>query len=58
MESPFENTISISEKGKISTIIKATDDKKVLLNDKEVESIEEVNLTLNLIIKAMNNMVR
>ncbi|HDR7203950.1 TPA: hypothetical protein QCW56_002503 [Bacillus cereus] len=58
MESSFKNTISISEKGKVSTIIKATDDGKVLLNNKEVESIEEVNLTLNLIIKAMNHRVR
>ncbi|MGM7428553.1 hypothetical protein ABRZ22_04875 [Bacillus pacificus] len=58
MESPFENTIAITEKGKASTLIKATDDGKVLLNGKEVESIEEVNLALNLIIKAMNHMVR
>ncbi|WP_179193183.1 hypothetical protein [Bacillus thuringiensis] len=58
MESQFENTISITEKGKASTVIKATDDGKVLLNGKEVESIEEVNLALNLIIKAMNHMVR
>ncbi|UYX50396.1 hypothetical protein M3Y14_17730 [Bacillus thuringiensis] len=58
MKSPFENTISITEKGKVSTHIKATDDGKVLLNGKEVESIEEVSLALNLIIKAMNNMIR
>ncbi|MGN4418859.1 hypothetical protein ACTFRD_11330 [Bacillus cereus group sp. MYBK249-1] len=58
MKIPFENTISITEKGKVSNFIKATDDGKVLLNDKEVESIEEVNLVLNLIIKAINNMVR
>ncbi|HDR7790316.1 hypothetical protein PSR14_31100 (plasmid) [Bacillus sp. A01H] len=58
MESQFKNTISITEKGKVSTVIKATDDGKVLLNGKELESIEDFNMALNLIIKAMNNMVR
>lgn len=58
MNSPFENTISFTEKGEVTVLVKATDDGKVLLNNKEVESIEEVNLALNLIIRAMNNMVR
>ncbi|KIP29277.1 hypothetical protein [Bacillus thuringiensis] len=58
MGSQFENTISITEKGKASTVIKATDDGKVLLNGKELGSIEDFNMALNLIIKAMNNMVR
>ncbi|WP_170957639.1 hypothetical protein [Bacillus cereus] len=58
MESPFENTISITEKGNANIIIKATDDGKVLLNGKELESVEDFNMALNLIIKAMNNMVR
>lgn len=30
---------------------------KVLLNGKELESIEDFNMVLSLIIKAMNNMV-
>ncbi|WP_179861930.1 hypothetical protein [Bacillus wiedmannii] len=58
MKNPFENTILITEKGKIKTVIKATDDGQVLLNGKELEFIEDVSLALNLIIKAMNNTVR
>lgn len=54
-----ENSIVVrSDNGSVETLVKATDDGKVLVNGKEIESVEEAGMVLNLIIKALNKMVR
>lgn len=54
LESPLKNTIWINEDGYAKNVVKATDDGNLLIDGKEVDSIEEVKLVLNMIIKIMN----
>lgn len=54
LESPLKNTIWVNEDGYAKTVVKATDDGNLLIDGKEVDSIEEVKLVLNMIIKIMN----
>lgn len=59
VEPPKENTIVVkNDDGTVATTVQATDDGKVLVDGKEVESVEQANVVLNLIIKALSSMVR
>lgn len=59
VEPPKENTIVVKNNdGTVATTVQATDDGKVLVDGKEVESVAQANVVLNLIIKALNSMVR
>ncbi|MCU4825545.1 hypothetical protein COL01_06595 [Bacillus thuringiensis] len=54
MNNAFENTISVTKHGEVNMLIKATEDGKVLIDNREVKSIEDINKVLNSIIKVLN----
>lgn len=54
MNNTFENTISFTKHGEVNMVIKATEDEKVLIDNREVKSIEDINTVLNAIIKVLN----
>lgn len=59
MSNPHESKITFaSESGKDDVVVTATEDGKVLLNDKEIKSFKEVNLAMNLIIRAVTRSVK
>lgn len=59
VEKPLKDTIIVkNDDGTVSKMVQATDDGKVLVDGKEVESVAQANVVLNLIIKALNQMVR
>ncbi|MEB9380484.1 hypothetical protein P4J09_20890 [Bacillus cereus] len=54
MNNAFKNTISVTKHGEVNMLIKATEDGKVLIDNREVKSIEDINKVLNSIIKVLN----
>lgn len=51
----LNNTIMVIEKGEAILRVKASDDGKVLVNEKEITTTEEVIYVLNTIIKAISS---
>jgi hypothetical protein len=55
-ESQDKGIIFRDDDGKEIATVKATDDGKVLVNEKEIKTVEEINLALNLIVRAINHL--
>ncbi|MEW9576510.1 hypothetical protein U9K47_14135 [Bacillus toyonensis] len=54
MNNALKDTISFTKHGEVKLLIKATEDGKVLIDNREVKSVEDINKVLNSIIKVLN----
>lgn len=53
----LKNTINVTESGGITLSVKATDDNKILINGKPLDTKEDVELVLSLVVKSLNTIV-